>query len=380
MQPSELSKEELLRYSRHLLLPEVGMEGQKRLKNARILVVGAGGLGSPTILYLAAAGIGTIGIVDFDCVDTSNLQRQIIYTNNDVGASKVERAAVNAKSLNPEIAVECHSFRLSKQNAIELISNYDVVVDGSDNFSTRYLVNDACVLLRKPNIYGSIYRFEGQASVFAYKDSPCYRCLFPEPPPADAIPNCAEGGVLGVTAGLIGCIQATEAIKIVLHLESSLAGKLLLYDALGMRFQTLPIPKNQDCPICGDNPKITKLENLDVSCETAMREQLAESCISPSQLKQELQSAQPPMLLDVRNNEEVALGRIQNAKHIPLALLPDALKNLDRDANIVAYCKSGIRSLKAVQLLKTNGFAKVRSLEGGIIAWSEQIDQSLRVY
>jgi adenylyltransferase/sulfurtransferase len=375
---ASLNKSELQRYSRHLLLPEVGIEGQERLKKARILVIGAGGLGSPTILYLAAAGVGTIGIVDFDQVDLSNLQRQIIYTNDDVSSSKVERAAARATSLNPEIQLQRHDVRLSSENALEIFSGYDIIVDGTDNFSTRYLVNDACVFSKKPNVYGAIYRFEGQASVFAHKDGPCYRCLFPDPPPPDAVPNCAEGGVLGVMAGIIGCIQATEALKIILGIGNSLSGKLLIYDSLAMNFDSVAIPKNPNCPICGTNPSIQKLEDITVTCESQQAPTTVS--ISATELERELKSGHKLLLLDVRTPQEVAISRIADSTHIELAELPNRLSELNSDADIVAYCKSGVRSNKAVQLLLEHGFKKARNLEGGITSWAKEIDPSLNVY
>lgn len=374
---SDLTKSELMRYSRHLLLPEVGLEGQVRIKNARVLVIGAGGLGSPVILYLAAAGVGTIGVVDFDQVDLSNLQRQIIYTNDDVSASKVERAATRAQSLNPEIRLQQHNERLTSENALDLFSKYDIIIDGTDNFSTRYLVNDACVLSKKPNVYGAIYRFEGQTSVFAHQDGPCYRCLFPDPPPPDAVPNCAEGGVLGVMAGIIGCIQATETLKIILGIGDSLAGKLLIYDALSMNFDSVTIPKNLKCPICGPNPTIKKLEDITVTCENQTR---ATKTITATDLDRDLKSGQNLVLLDVRTPQEVALSRIKNSVHIELAELANRLTELDKEADIIAYCKSGMRSAKAVQILLDHGFQKVRNLEGGFTSWAKDVDPSLNVY
>lgn len=376
---SSLSKSELLRYSRQLLLPEVGMEGQARLKKASVLVVGAGGLGSPLILYLAAAGFGTIGVVDFDRVDRSNLQRQIIYIDGDVGASKAERASEHAARLNPEISMVRHELRLSANNALDLLKNYDVIVDGTDNFSTRYLVNDACVLLKKPNVHGAIYRFEGQASVFSHQGGPCYRCLFPEPPQPDAVPNCAEGGVLGVMAGVIGCIQATEAIKIILGAGETLAGRLLLYDALGMRFDTLPIPKSKECPVCGESPRITKLEDIAVVCQDR-DDSMKQKIITAIELQNELKQGRFLVLLDVRTPEEVALCRIPNSIHIPLAELTERIGELNAGDDIVLYCKSGARSMKAMHMLIDRGFQKARNLTGGIMSWSRDVDPSCCVY
>ncbi|MBX9879182.1 MAG: molybdopterin-synthase adenylyltransferase MoeB [Candidatus Obscuribacterales bacterium] len=367
-----LSKSELLRYSRHLLLPELGTEGQERFKSARILVVGAGGLGSPVILYLAAAGVGKIGIVDFDKVDLSNLQRQIIYRNSDVGESKVKRASEHAQQLNPEIELVEHDFKLSSENAIELFNQYDVIIDGTDNFATRYLVNDACVLTNKPNVYGSIYRFEGQASVFVHDGGPCYRCIFPTPPPQDAVPNCAEGGVLGVMAGLIGCVQATEALKIVLNKGETLRGSLLLYDALSMKFDKLRVPRDPDCKICGSNPTITKLQDIVVTCST--------NTVSASDLHSQIKSGDKLVLLDVRTPEEVAICRLENSINIPIAELQNRLNELDKQADIVVYCKSGARSAKAAELLTQHNFAHVRNLEGGILAWIRDVDLTLNAY
>lgn len=369
MNQSSLSKEELLRYSRHLLLPEVDVAGQLRIKNSSVLVVGAGGLGSPVILYLAAAGVGKIGIVDFDRVDSSNLQRQIIYSSDDVSQSKIEQATKKALALNPEIKVLGYDIRLTSKNALEIISEYDLVVDGSDNFATRYLVNDACVLLGKTNVYGSIYRFEGQASVFCSKDGPCYRCLFPDPPPPDAVPNCAEAGVLGVVAGVIGCIQATEALKLIVGIGESLSGRLMLYDVLSMKFDSLPIPKDPNCPACGANPRITKLEDIDVICASGTE---AAYLISPAELNAELQSGKPILLLDVRTAQEVAVEKLENSKHIPLQELHERLSELDPKANIVTYCRSGMRSMQALECLLQNGFKNVRSLDGGIVRWSQE--------
>ena len=376
---SALNKSELQRYSRHLLLPELGIAGQERLKAAKIAVIGAGGLGSPLILYLAAAGTGKIGIVDFDQVDKSNLQRQIIYTESDLGKSKVERAASRARDLNGDIEIVEHSVRLSADNALDILKHYDLVVDGTDNFSTRYLVNDACVLLGKTNVHGAIYRFEGQASVFAYNDGPCYRCLFPDPPPPEAVPNCAEGGVLGVMAGIIGCIQANEAIKVVLGIGETLSGKLLLYDALAMNFDTVPIPKDPHCPVCGTNPRIKTLKDTVVSC-TPPEEKMTGRVITPVELQNELKSGTQLKLLDVRTYEEVLLNRIPDSIHIPLAELSERLKELDKDADIVVYCKSGGRSMKAMQVLQERGFSKVRNLTGGILGWARDVDPSLNQY
>jgi len=375
---SSLSESELQRYSRHLLLPEFGLAGQERVKGAHVAVIGAGGLGSPLILYLAAAGIGKITVVDFDLVERSNLQRQIIYIDENVGQPKAAQAAARAMELNPDVQVHYLNCRLDVQNAFSILSPCDVVVDGSDNFATRYLVNDACVLLNKPNVHGAIYRFEGQASVFSFADGPCYRCLFPEPPSEDSVPNCAEAGVLGVMAGVIGCIQATETIKLISGIGTPLKGKLLLYDALSMRFDTLPIKKNPDCPICGSNPVIKTLEESLISCRGKDNEMDAK-IISATELQNELKAGKQLLLLDVRTNEEVALSKLPNSKHIPLPELPMRTAEIDNKADIVVYCKSGGRSMRAMQFLNEHGFDKVRNLTGGITAWAQDVDRDVRV-
>lgn len=389
----QLNNTEKERYSRHLILPEVGMDGQRRLKNGRVLVVGAGGLGSPSLMYLAAAGVGTIGIIDFDTVDLSNLQRQIVHSTEEVGKKKTESARKRLTGLNPDVTTILHDERLSVDNALSIIGQYDVVVDGTDNFTTRYLVNDASILAGKPNVYGSIFRFEGQASVFGSPDGPCYRCLFPQPPEADAVPNCAEGGVLGVLAGVIGVIQATEALKLILKLGDSLSGRLLLYDAIEMRFDTLKLNKNKDCPICGDNPAIKELSEEAISCrmnDPADRSSLSAantstievSEVTVEQLLEVLKKAPPRdfLLLDVRNKEEYELCRIENSRLIPLPELPNRLNEIDRESDIVVYCKSGNRSRKASELLLSKGFTRVRNLKGGILQWGKSIDPSMVTY
>lgn len=378
----DLSPAEQKRYSRHIILPEVGADGQKRLKAGSVLVIGAGGLGSPVVLYLAAAGVGRIGLVDFDTVDVSNLQRQILHSVDSVGTSKLKSAESRVRELNPLVQMELHEEKLSADNARRIFESYDVVVDGTDNFSTRYLVNDACVLMRKPNVYGSIYRFEGQASVFNAPDGPCYRCLFPEPPAPDAVPNCAEGGVLGVLAGVIGTIQATEALKLVLGIGSSLSGRLILYDALDMRFDTLKIKRAKNCPICGEHPSIQTLKDSAVSCSSFIPAEQAASAkeISASELQLRRQSAEPLRLLDVRNPEEYALCHLDGSTLIPLRELGDRLDELDPQMETVAYCKSGARSRKAVELLSAKGFRKVSNLSGGILAWAADVDPSLPTY
>ncbi|MBX9686080.1 MAG: molybdopterin-synthase adenylyltransferase MoeB [Candidatus Obscuribacterales bacterium] len=376
---SALSNSELLRYSRQLLLPEVSLAGQAKLKNASVLLIGAGGLGSPALLYLAAAGIGRIGIAEFDRVDRSNLQRQILYSDSDVGAPKIERALTRLRALNPEIELSPHELRVQADNVIDLISAYDLIIDGSDNFATRYLINDACVLSKKTLVHGAIYRFEGQVTVLGFKGGPCYRCLFPEAPSADAVPNCAEAGVLGVIAGIIGSVQASEALKVILEIGQILSGKLLLCDALSMRFDTLSFSKNVDCAVCGSNPKIKTLEDLIVSCKS--EEKTANmKIIAPRELDAELKSGRNLLLLDVRNHEEVALCRLPQSTHIPLPELPARFKELDPSAEIVVYCKSGGRSMRAMQFLESQGFQKTRNLTGGILGWAHEVDPSLPTY
>ena len=378
----ELSPAEQTRYSRHIILPEVGAEGQKRLKAASVLVVGAGGLGSPAVLYLAAAGVGRIGLVDFDTVDVSNLQRQILHSVDSVGTSKLKSAEARIRDLNPLVQMELYEEKLSADNARRTLEPYEVIVDGTDNFSTRYLVNDACVFMRKPNVYGSIYRFEGQASVFHAPDGPCYRCLFPEPPPADAVPNCAEGGVLGVLAGVIGTIQATEVLKLLLGIGSSLSGRLLLYDALAMRFDTLKIKRASNCPICGERPTIKTLKDSAVACAAFGPSPQATPAteITARDLQGRLQSDEPVRLLDVRNLEEHELCRIEGSTLIPLRELSDRIGELDPQIETIAYCKSGVRSRKAVEILSAKGFRKVSNLSGGILAWAADVDPSVPTY
>ena len=380
--PLPLSQEEIKRYSRHLIMPEVGLEGQLKLKRASVLLIGAGGLGSPLALYLAAAGVGRIGIVDFDVVEESNLHRQIIHGTDDVGRSKLESAQSRLREINPHVAVETHETRLTSENALELFCGYDLVADGTDNFPTRYLVNDACVLTGKPNVYGSIFRFEGQASVFAVKDAPCYRCLYPEPPPAGLVPSCAEGGVLGILPGIVGLIQATEAIKLILGEGEPLVGRLLLFDALAMSFRTLRLRKNPDCPVCGVNPTIRGLIDYEAFCgvEAAPADGAGEFEISPQELKAKLDRGEDVFLLDVREPQEWSISRLEGATLIPLGTLPYSLGKLSTADAIVAYCRSGSRSRKAVQLLREAGFRKVKNLAGGINGWAETVDPSVPRY
>jgi sulfur-carrier protein adenylyltransferase/sulfurtransferase len=378
--PSELSPSEIARYSRQLILPEVGIEGQKRLKAAKVVVVGAGGLGSPVCLYLAAAGVGRIGIVDFDAVDLSNLQRQIMYGSSDLGIPKLESAAKRLRDLNPEIAIDLLNVRVAADNIMETLQPYDIVIDGTDNFGTRYLINDACVLLKKPNVYGAIYRFEGQASVFQPPGGPCYRCLFPEPPPAESIPNCAEGGVLGVLAGMIGVVQATETIKLIVGLGDSLVGRLFLYDAAAMRLDTFKIKRNSNCAACGDHPSITSLTDLLIDCRPPNDVPPEPEEISALELDAKRRSGDSFCLLDVRNQEEYALCHLAGAKLIPVSDLKARLNELDRECETVVYCKSGGRSRRAIEILNANGFKKLRSLTGGILSWAETIDNSMPRY
>jgi adenylyltransferase/sulfurtransferase len=376
-----LSPDEIARYSRHLVLPEVGMEGQLRLRGASVLIVGAGGLGSPLGLFLAAAGVGRLGLVDFDEVDLSTLQRQILYGTRDVGRPKVEAARERLEETNPCIRLETHRVRLCADNASQILASYDIVVDGTDNFATRFLVNDACVLLGKPNVYGSIFRFEGQASVFQAGRGPCYRCLYPEPPPPGAVPSCAEGGVLGIVPGIIGALQATEAIKLILGQGASLIGRLLLFDALEMRFRELKLRRDPTCPVCGDEPSITSLQEYDATCvapgagrDDGYRE------ISVAELQKRLTDEDPPFLLDVRTLQEWAICRLEGAHLIPVHELSHRLRELDTDAEIVVYCHVGMRSPLAVDLLRRAGYSRARNLTGGIDAWASIAEPGMPRY
>jgi adenylyltransferase/sulfurtransferase len=378
-----LSKDEILRYSRHLIMPEVGMEGQIKLKNAKVLLVGAGGLGAPLGLYLAAAGVGRIGIVDFDVVDFTNLQRQVIHGTKDVGRKKLDSAFDSMKDINPNVQVDRYEVAITSENAFEIISGYDMVVDGTDNFPTRYLINDACVILKKPNVYGSIFRFEGQATVFATEDGPCYRCLYPEPPPPGLVPSCAEGGVLGILPGTVGLIQATEAVKLILGVGEPLIGRLLLYDALAMRFRELKLRRNPECPVCGDHPTITKLIDYQQFCgitPAATEPEMIVGDITPVEVKEKLDRGDKFQLIDVREPHEYQICSIPGAKLIPLGELPKRLNELDPAVELVAHCKSGMRSAKAIDLLKQSGFKKLRNMKGGILAWSDQVDPSVPKY
>jgi sulfur-carrier protein adenylyltransferase/sulfurtransferase len=381
-QPVTLSNDEILRYSRHLIMPEVGMEGQLKLKAARVLCIGAGGLGSPLAMYLAAAGVGTLGIVDFDVVDYTNLQRQIIHSTADVGRKKLDSAAESLKAINPFVEIRKFDTRLSSDNALEIFRDFDIIADGTDNFPTRYLVNDACVITKKPNVYGSIFRFEGQASVFATEEGPCYRCLYPEPPPPGLVPSCAEGGVLGILPGLVGVMQATEVVKLILGAGDSLVGRLLLIDALGMKFRELKLRKNPDCPACGTHPTITKLIDYNEFCgirgeEAPVQPGIPE--IQVEELKRRLDAGDDLFVLDVREPHEYQICNI-GGHLIPLGDLPKRVSELDSSREIVAHCRSGVRSAKAVDFLRQAGFKKVTNLAGGILAWADRVDPKMPKY
>jgi adenylyltransferase/sulfurtransferase len=381
----ELTKDELARYSRHLILPEVGEKGQRKLKAARVLCVGTGGLGSPLALYLAAAGVGTLGLVDFDVVDASNLQRQIIHSTADIGRKKLDSAAEKLLALNPELNVVKHDTLLSSANALDILKDYDVIADGTDNFPTRYLVNDACVLLGKPNAYGSIFRFEGQASVFATADGPCYRCLYPEPPPPGLVPSCAEGGVLGILPGLVGVIQATETIKLILGKGATLAGRLLLVDALNMRFRELKLRKNPECPVCGAHPTVTQLIDYQQFCglapatkeENAVKNGIPQ--ITVTELKRRIDAGEDLFILDVREPFEYQIANI-GGKLIPQNEVPQRLGEIDRDREIIVHCKGGVRSQRIAEFLKQSGYSKVVNVAGGILAWSSEVDATVPKY
>jgi adenylyltransferase/sulfurtransferase len=383
----QLSNEEVKRYSRHLIMPEVGMDGQRRLKAGKVLCIGAGGLGSPAAMYLAAAGVGTIGLVDFDVVDFSNLQRQVIHGTPDVGRLKLDSARDRLLALNPNVDVQTYETALSSENALELFGPYDVILDGTDNFPTRYLTNDACVLLGKPNAYGSIFRFEGQASVFGAKDGPCYRCLYPEPPPPGLVPSCAEGGVLGVLPGVIGVIQATEAIKLITGVGEPLVGRFLIYDALGMRFRELKLKKDPDCPVCGSHPTVTTLIDYEQFC--GLRPEVPEAVvaghangyeISSVELKQRLDRGDQIRLIDVREPNEFQINRIPGAELVPLGDIPRRYAELDPDEEIVVQCKIGGRSAQAADFLRSVGFTRVLNLRGGILDWIDKVDPSQPKY
>jgi len=381
--PASLTNEEILRYSRHLIMPEVAMEGQLKLKRARVLLIGAGGLGAPLGMYLAAAGVGRIGLVDFDVVDATNLQRQVIHGTKDIGRKKLDSAAERMLDINPFLHIDKHETALTSENALEILRDYDIVVDGTDNFPTRYLVNDACVLLGKPNVYGSIFRFEGQATVFAYNGGPCYRCLYPEPPPPGLVPSCAEGGVLGVLPGTIGAIQATETVKLILGVGEPLVGRLLLYDALAMRFRELKLRKNPDCPVCGPNPTIRSLIDYHEFCGVPRQEGETgpgDSEIDPLEVKAKMDRGDRFVLLDVREPHELQICRLPGATSIPLGELPRRVHELDTADEIITVCKMGQRSARAASFLRQAGFRKVRNMRGGTNLWAQKVDPTLPRY
>jgi sulfur-carrier protein adenylyltransferase/sulfurtransferase len=378
-----LTKEEVMRYSRHLIMPEVGMEGQLKIKQAKVLCIGTGGLGAPLGLYLAAAGVGRLGLVDFDVVDSTNLQRQVLFGTSDVGRPKTEAAADRLRNLNPDIEIETYETQLTSANALELFKDYDIIVDGTDNFPTRYLVNDACVITGKPNVYGSIFRFEGQITVFGYPGGPCYRCLYPEPPPPGLVPSCAEGGVLGVLPGIVGTIQAAETLKLIMGKGEPLIGRLLLFDALAMKFRELKLRKNPECPVCGEHPTVTKLIDYAEFC--GIRGEEAPTTvtnipeITPRELKTRLDRGDDIYVLDVREPNEYQICNI-NGHLIPLGELPKRVHELDSSREIVAHCKSGKRSAQAVEFLRGAGFRKISNLKGGILAWSDEVDPTVPKY
>ena len=382
-QEVKLSREEIQRYSRHLIMPEVGMEGQLKLKRARVLTIGTGGLGAPLGLYLAAAGVGHLGLVDFDVVDSSNLQRQVTFTTADVGKPKSEAAKARLSALNPAIDIVSYETRLTSDNALDLFRDYDIIVDGTDNFPTRFLVNDTCVLLGKPNVYGSIFRFEGQATVFGYPGGPCYRCLYPEPPPPGLVPSCAEGGVLGVLPGIVGSIQAMETIKLILGTGEPLVGRLLLFDALAMRFRELKLRRNPDCPMCGEHRTITKLIDYEEFCgirgeeAPAMTDGIPE--ITATELKRRQDRGEKLFILDVREPHEYQICNL-NGKLIPLGELPRRVNELDSSVEMVVHCRSGKRSADAIHFLQTAGFKKLLNLKGGVLAWADEVDPRMPKY
>ena len=378
-----LSKEEVMRYSRHLIMPEVGMEGQLKIKQAKVLCIGTGGLGAPLGLYLAAAGVGRIGLVDFDVVDTTNLQRQVLFGTSDVGRPKTEAAAERLRNLNPDIRIDTFETQLTSANALELFKDYDIIVDGTDNFPTRYLVNDACVITGKPNVYGSIFRFEGQITVFGYPGGPCYRCLYPEPPPPGLVPSCAEGGVLGVLPGIVGTIQAAETLKLIIGKGEPLIGRLLLFDALAMKFRELKLRKNPECPVCGEHPTLTKLIDYAEFCGVRGEEGPTTVTnvpeITPKELKTRLDRGDDIYILDVREPHEYQICNI-NGHLIPLGELSKRVHELDSSREIVAHCKSGKRAAEAVEFLRGAGFRKISSLKGGILGWSDEVDPTVPKY
>src|SRR5689334_7146377 len=381
----ELNNDEIRRYSRHLILPEVGLAGQKKICSSSVLCIGAGGLGSPIAMYLAAAGIGKIGIVDFDVVDYSNLQRQILHTDADVGRSKAESAKETINGINPNVEVVLHNTRISSENALDVIRNYDIVVDGTDNFPTRYLTNDACVLLKKPNVYGSIFRFEGQASVFApHLGGPCYRCLYPEPPPPGMVPSCAEGGVLGVLPGIVGCIQATEILKLALGKGTSLVGRLVLFNALDLKFKELKLRRDPQCPICGDQPTIKELIDYEQFCgipAEPVNPSANPDEVTVQEMKKVLDDPKAAIkVIDVREPDEHEIAHIKGVPLFPLSTLPQKFTDLDPNTQYYIHCKSGVRSMKALKFLREQGFKYLKSVKGGISAWSDEVDHSVAKY
>lgn len=379
---TSLSNDEIRRYSRHLILPEFGMEGQRRLKQGSVLLIGAGGLGSPLALYLAAAGVGHIGLVDFDVVDESNLQRQIVHGTSTLGVRKTESAKRRLQDLNPNVEVTSIEEQITSENALDLLRPYDVIIDGTDNFPTRYLTNDASVMLGKPNVYGSIFRFEGQATVFSPKDGgPCYRCLYPEPPPPGLVPSCAEGGVLGVLPGVIGTIQATEAIKLITGIGETLIGRLMLYDALSMRFRELKLRRNPNCPVCGEHPTVTELIDYELFCGIVPQAEQDDTYeITPAEVAEWLKSDDPPFLLDVREANEWDIAHLPNATRISVNELQSRLNELDTAREMVVYCRSGARSGRAVDMLRAAGFRKVKNMTGGILRWADEVDNTVPKY
>ena len=383
-EPAQLTNDEVRRYSRHLIMPNVGVEGQGRLKAAKVLLVGTGGLGAPLAMYLAAAGVGTLGLVDYDVVDESNLHRQVIHGQSDIGKRKVISAQETINDINPFVDVRLHETALTSENALDIIRDYDLVIDGTDNFPTRYLVNDACVLLGKPNVYGSIFRFDGQVAVFYAEEGPCYRCMFPEPPPPGMVPSCAEGGVFGVICGSVGAAQATEGIKLLTGIGEPLIGRMLVYDALEADWQTIKVNKDPECPVCGKNPTVTELIDYEAFCGMPAHDRAAEDAdddarwqITPPEFEEIRGRVR---VIDVRDPHEYAISRIEGAELIPLGELPSRLKDLDSSEDIVLHCRTGGRSMEALQLLRGAGFSKLKNLQGGINAYAKQVDDSIPVY
>lgn len=381
-----LSQEEVLRYSRHLIMPEVGVEGQEKLKNASILLIGCGGLGSPLGMYLSAAGVGRLGLVDFDLIDFTNLQRQVMFGTQDVGRPKVDASKERIAQINPNVQVTAYREKLTSENVLTIFKDYDIIIDGTDNFPTRYLVNDACVFLKKPNVYGSIFRFEGQATIFWAEKGPCYRCLYPEPPPPGLVPSCAEGGVLGILPGLIGLIQATEAIKLIIGKGDPMIGRLLLFNALDMKFREVKLQKDPECPVCGTNPSITKLIDYEQFCGIGLGQEEATVStngikeITAKELKTMMDHKDKFVLVDVREPHEYQIGKIPGSKLIPLGEVAERANQLDTADDIVVHCRSGARSAKAIQVLQKMGFKRLRNLKGGILAWSDDVDPSVPKY